>query len=243
VLVAGGGGLGGPDGVQDGEVVGVGQGLLAGLGRGQLLAAAFQHASQHAEGFPGGGCWSGLVAGSGGEAVVAGEFGGRAGAGDRVGLFGGPGEHVREVDVRAAGQGDKGVRAVLGPSDHRQAGMDGVALGGVVGDRVAEFGIVVAGEQEVSVGPAPLPSDRVGVQGPADDQAVGGDGVDAEQVAVGQCPAGLPRLDGVIVLGADDQVARAGYCAVADADGGPSWTMPRAIRSSRMRRDSSRRSA
>src|SRR6185437_293696 len=43
-----------------------------------------------------------------------------------------------------------------------------------------------------------------------------GDGVDAEQVAVGQGPAGLPRLDTVVVAGADDQVPRAGGGAVGD---------------------------
>jgi hypothetical protein len=112
------------------------------------------------------------------------------------------------------------VRAVLGAGDHGQAGVDGAALGGVVGDRVAEFRIFVAGEQEVPVGPAPLPGGRVGVQGPAHDQAVWGDGFDAEQVAVGQRPAGLPRLDGMVPFGADDQVARAGLGAVGDADRG-----------------------
>ena len=72
----------------------------------------------------------------------------------------------------------------------------------------------------MSVGPAALPGARVGVQGPADEQAVWGDGLDAEQVAVGQRPAGLPRLDGVVVAGADDQVAGAGPGAVGDGDRG-----------------------
>jgi hypothetical protein len=45
-LVAGRGGLGGPDRVQDRQVVGVGQGLLAGLDRGQLLAVFVEHAGQ-----------------------------------------------------------------------------------------------------------------------------------------------------------------------------------------------------
>ena len=58
--------------------------------------------------------------------------------------------------------------------------------------------------QESAVGPLPLPRGRVGVQGPADDQAAGGDGLDEEQVAVGQRPAGLPRLDVVVVAGGDD---------------------------------------
>jgi hypothetical protein len=43
LLLAGRGGLGGPDRVQDGQVVGVGQGLLPGLGRGGLLAISVQH--------------------------------------------------------------------------------------------------------------------------------------------------------------------------------------------------------
>ena len=48
-LVPGRGGLGGPDRVQDGQVVGVGQGLAAGLGGGVLLAVAVQHAGQHGQ--------------------------------------------------------------------------------------------------------------------------------------------------------------------------------------------------
>ena len=143
----------------------------------------------------------GLAAGCGGAAVVAGQFGGRARAGNRVGALRGQGEHVGGVDVGAAGQGDVGVLAVLGAGDHRQAGVHGAALGGVIGDRVAEFGIFIVGEQEVAVGPAPLARARVGVQGPADDQAFAGDGFDAEQVAVGQGPAGLARLDGAVVAG------------------------------------------
>jgi hypothetical protein len=77
------------------------------------------------------------------------------------------------------------VLAVLGPGDHRQAGVHGAALGRVVGDRISQFGIFVVFEHKVSVGPAALPGARVGVQGPADEQAVGGDGLDAEQVTVG----------------------------------------------------------
>jgi len=42
----------------------------------------------------------------------------------------------------------------------------------MVGDRVAQIGILVGVEQEVSVGQAALPGSRVGIQGPADDQAV-----------------------------------------------------------------------
>ena len=52
-LFAGRGGLGGPDRVQDGQVVGVGQGLLPGLGRGLLLAISVQHSGQHSQRVPG----------------------------------------------------------------------------------------------------------------------------------------------------------------------------------------------
>ena len=206
-------------------MIGVGQGLVPGLGGGQQLAVTFQHAGQDGERLPCSG--GGLAAGAGGEPVVAGQLGGRARAGDRVGAFGGEREDVGDVDVGAAGQGDVGVRAVFGAGDHGQAGVDGAALGGVVGDRVAEFGIFIAGEQEVAVGPAALAGARVGVQRAAHDQAAGGDGVDAEQVAVGQRAAGLPRLDGVVVFGADDQVAGAGLGAVGDGDRGAAGTMPK----------------
>jgi hypothetical protein len=131
------------------------------------------------------------------------------------------GEHVGEVDLGAAGQDDVAVLAVLGPGDHGQAGGHGTALGRVVGDRIAQFGIPVNIEHEASVGPAALPGGRVGVQGPADQQPVGGDGLDAEQVAVGQGPAGLSRLDAVVVAGADDQVPGAGPGAVGDLHRGP----------------------
>jgi hypothetical protein len=222
-LVAGGGGLGGPDRVQDGQVVGVGQGLVAGLGGRALLAVAVQYPGQHGQRLPWrcGGGGSGLGAGSGGAAVVAGKFGGRARAGDRVGSFRRCGEDVGGVDVGAAGQGDVGMVAVLRAGDHREAGGHCAALGGVVGDRVPELGVFVGVEQEVSVGPAALPGGRVGVQGPADQQPAGGDGLDAEKIAVGEGPAGLARLGGVVVAGADDQVTRDGPGAAGDGDRGP----------------------
>ena len=110
----------------------------------------------------------------------------RARAGGR-----GLGEDVGQVGGSAAGQGDQGVRAVLGPGDHGQPGGHGAALGDVVGDRVAQLGILIKIEQEVSVGPAALPGGRVSVQRAAHDQPPAGDGVDAAQVAVsGQGVAG-----------------------------------------------------
>ena len=68
-------------------MVGVGQGLVAGLGGGVLLAVAVQHPGQHGERVRRGGGGSGRAAG-GGAAVVAGELGGRARAGGRVGGLG-----------------------------------------------------------------------------------------------------------------------------------------------------------
>ena len=223
-LLAGRGGFGGPDRVQQGQVVGVGEGLLAGLGGRALLAVAVQDRGQHAQrlagrsGRGGGGWFAGPF---GMNLVVAGQFGSGPGAGDRVGAFGGDGEHVGEVGVGAAGQRDVGVLAVLGPGDHRQAGVHGAALGDMIGDRVPQFGVAEKLVQESAVGPPAAPGGRVGVQGPAHDQPVGGDGLDAQQVPVGQRPAGLAGLDGVVVAGAGDQVAGAGLGAVGDADRGP----------------------
>ena len=69
-------------------MVGVGQRLLPGLGRGQLLAVPLQHISQYSQRVPGPGGFSGRVRSGGrrgGVLVVAGQFGGRARAGRRVG--------------------------------------------------------------------------------------------------------------------------------------------------------------
>ena len=133
--------------------------------------------------------------------------------------------------------------AVLGAGDQRQPGGHGAAHGGVVGDRVAELGIGVIRVPEGLAGPPPLPGGRIRVQGAAHDQPGRGNGFDAEQIAVGQRPAGLARLDGVVVAGADDQVAGLARVPSAMVTSGPGETMPRAMRSSRMRRHSSRRSA
>ena len=121
--------------------------------------------------------------------------------------------------------------------------MHGAAFGHVIGDRVPEFGVAEKWVQESGVGPPPPPGRRVGVQRAANHQPAGGDGLDAQQVPVAQRPAGFSRLEGVVVAGGGDQVAGAGLCAVGDADRGPAGDGPRAIRSSRMRRHSSRRSA
>jgi hypothetical protein len=165
-LLTGRGGFGGPDGVQDGQVIGVGQGAVPVLGRGQELAVSVHDGGQHGQRLTGRSGWGGRD----GDAcsfriflVVAVQLGRRAGAGSGVGALGGHGEYVREVDAGSAGQGDVGVLAVLGAADHGQARGHGAALRDVDGDRIAEFRILVVGELEVSVGPAPLPSARVGV--------------------------------------------------------------------------------
>ncbi len=79
-LVAGRGRLGGPARVQQGQVVGVGQGLVAGLGGRALLAVAVQHAGQHGQRRARRGRWGGrgTNAGSFGmNLVVAGQLGSR----------------------------------------------------------------------------------------------------------------------------------------------------------------------
>ena len=150
--------------------------------------------------------------------VVAGQLGSGPGAGHRVGAFGGGGEHVGEVGVGAAGQGDVRVLAVLGPGDHRQAGVHRAALGDMIGDRVPQFGIAEILVQESAVGPPPRPGMRVGVQGAPHDQPGRGDGLDPQQVAVGQRPPGFSCFEPVVVAGAGDQVAGAGRGAIGDAD-------------------------
>ena len=85
-LLAGGRRLGGPDGVQDGQVIGVSQGAVPVLGGGQA-AVAFQHGGQHGQRFAGRG---GLGARGGNgrsfgmDLVVAVQLGRGPGAGGRV---------------------------------------------------------------------------------------------------------------------------------------------------------------
>ena len=103
-------------------MVGAGQRLLPGLGRGQLLPVPLQHISQDSQRVPGaGGCCGRTRAGGrrGGVLVVAGQLGSRARARRRVGELGRQGEHVGGVDVGAAGQGNIGVLAVFGAGDDR----------------------------------------------------------------------------------------------------------------------------
>ena len=242
--LVGRGDLVGPDRMQNREVVRIGQGVLPSLGRGQLLAVSVQHPGQHGERVSGASHRDArLGCGQCGDLVVAGQFWCGPRARHRVGELRGDGEHVGHVGVGAVAERDVSVLAVLSAGDHGQARVHSAALRGVIGDRVAQLRLSEMLVQEGAVGPSPLPGGRIGVQGPADDQPGRSDRLDAEQVAVGQRSAGLPRLDAVVVASADDQVPDARSCAVADPTTGPAWTAPRRIRSSRMRRDSSRRSA
>jgi hypothetical protein len=112
--------------VQDGQVVGVGEGLPTGLGRRQDLAVAAEYLGEHAQRvrlffglllpfrrrrrvavvacrglvfFPCG-CLA-VPAGPGGEAVVAGQFGGGTRTRGGVGALGRHGEHVGAVVIGA----------------------------------------------------------------------------------------------------------------------------------------------
>ena len=53
----------------------------------------------------------------------------------------------------------------------------------------------------------------------ADHDAAAGDGLDPQDVTVGQGPAGLACLEAVVVGPADDQVPGRGFNAVGDPDG------------------------
>ncbi len=59
---------------------------------------------------------------------------------------------------------------------------------------------------------------RVSVEQAADHDAVAGDGLHPQDVAVGQGPAGLARFEVVVVGPADDHVADGGLGAVGDPD-------------------------
>jgi hypothetical protein len=120
--------------------------------------------------------------------------------------------------VGAAGEADVSVLAVFAAGEHGQAGADGAALCDVPGDGVAEFGVFVVGEQELSVGPAAPPGFPVGVEGAADEEAPAGDGVDAEQVTVGEHPSGFSGFGVVVVAGAHDQVTAARPPGVGDGN-------------------------
>jgi len=123
-------------------VVSVGQGLVPGLGGGELLAVVVEHVGEYADRRTRPGWWrgrAGITGSFGMKTVVAVQLGSGPGTGHRIGAFGGQREDVGEVGVGAVGQRDQGMRAVLGPDEHGQAGVHGAALGDVVGDRVPEL--------------------------------------------------------------------------------------------------------
>ena len=76
-----------------------------------------------------------------------------------------------------------------------------------------------AGVAEGPVGEPPLAGGRIGVEHAADHDAAAGDGLDPQDVAVGQGPAGFACLEVVVVGPADDQVPGGGLGAVSDPDG------------------------
>ena len=88
----------------------------------------------------------------------------------------------------------------------------------MTGEGIGQFSGPVAGIAERPVGEAPLPGGPVRLQEAADHDALAGDGLDPQDVPVGQDPARLARLDGVVVAAADEQVACGRFGAVGDPD-------------------------
>jgi len=134
---------------------------------------------------------------------------------------GGPGrggEDEGEVDIGAAGHRRVEPLPVLGAGDQDDAGVHGGALGGVPGYRVGEVRCLVAVIAEGTVCELALSGGRIGVEHPADHDAAAGNRLDPQDVAVGQGPAGLARLEAVVVGPADDQVPGRGLAAVGDPD-------------------------
>ncbi len=153
------------------------------------------------------------------DAIVPGEFGGGPGAGLRVGGPGRGGEHVGQVDIGAAGHRGVQPLPVFGTGDQCDAGVHGGALGGVPGDRVCQVGRLVAGIAEGPVSEPALAGRRVSVEHTVDHDAAAADGLDPQDVPVGQCPAGLARFEAVVIDPADDQVPGGGLGALRDPDG------------------------
>jgi hypothetical protein len=80
-LLAGGRGFGGPDGIQDCQMIGVGQGAVPVLGGGQELAISVQDSGQHGQRVAGRGGGGGDPGSFGIEAVIAVQLGCGAGPG------------------------------------------------------------------------------------------------------------------------------------------------------------------
>ena len=146
LVVPGGFSFGGPDGVEGGQVVGVGQVSLPGRGGGLFGAVAAEDVGEHGDRLALANLvwlcawrwWCRVSGAFASDMVVAVQFGGGPGARCRVGGPGRGGEYERQVDVGAAGHGRVEPLPVLGAGDQRDAGVDGRALGGVPGDRVGE---------------------------------------------------------------------------------------------------------
>ena len=153
------------------------------------------------------------------DALVAVQLGSGPGARLRVGRLRRGGEHEGQVRVGAAGHRRVQPLPVLVTGDQRDSGVHGAALGGVPGDRIGQVRGLVAGVAERPAGEPPLSGRRVGLEQAADHQAAAGDGLDPQDVPVGQGPARLARLEAVVVAAADDQVPGRRLSALRDAHG------------------------
>ena len=145
VVVAGVAGFGGPDRVQDGEVVGVGQVAAPDLRGRQFGAVAAQDVGEHGDRLAvrlaglGSRRRCGRVPARSRRMRSYRSSSGAAGCRAGVGGPGRGGEHVGEVGVGAAGHRRVQPLPVFGAGDQCDAGVDGGALGGVPGDRVGQI--------------------------------------------------------------------------------------------------------
>ena len=207
-------------------MVSVGQVPPPCLRSGQLGAIASEHVGEHRDRLSRvRGAGPALRRGGGQEALafpadafVPVQFGGGPGAGCRVGGPGRGGEDERQVGVGAAGHRRVEPLPVLVPGDDRDPGVHGGALGGMPGDRVGQVAGPVAGVAERLRGKPPLPGRRVRLEQAADHDATAGDGLDSQDVPVGQAPSRLARLYLVVVAAADDQIPGRGLGAFRDPD-------------------------
>ena len=145
-VVAGGCGFGGPDRVEDAQVVRVGQVTLPYRGCGQLGAVAAKDIGEYSDRVARiritraarrGLFWE--VSGAFlADALIAPEFGSVPGTGLGVGGPRRDGEDERQVGVGAAGHRRVQPLPVLAAGDERDPGVHGGALGRVAGDRVRQ---------------------------------------------------------------------------------------------------------
>jgi hypothetical protein len=147
-IVAGGSSFGGPDRVQDAQVVRVGEVALPDGGCGLFGAVAAEDVGEYGDRLARirttRAARRGLVREVSGaflaDALVAPEFGSWPGAGLRVGGRCRDGEDERQVGVGAACYRRVEPLPVLAAGDERDSGVHGGALGGVPGNRIRQVG-------------------------------------------------------------------------------------------------------